>query len=64
MGLSASGEEDLRKLQKEYNIQIPFYFTDETAIKTIVRANPGILIIEDAVIKQKWHWNDLEKTQF
>jgi len=57
------GDEAIQKLQKEHNIQIPFYFTDETAIKTIVRSNPGILIIEDAVIKQKWHWNDSDQTK-
>lgn len=64
IGLSASGNEAIQELQKEHGIEIPFYFTDETAIKTIVRSNPGIFIIEDAVITQKWHWNDAEKTQF
>ena len=64
IGLSASGNEDLQQLKKEHDIQIPFYFTDETAIKTIVRSNPGVLIIEDAVIKQKWHWNDVDQIEF
>jgi len=64
VGLSASGNEAIEKLMDEYDIDIPFYFTDETAIKTIVRSNPGILVIEDAVILQKLHWNDAEETQF
>lgn len=63
VGLSASGDEALQTLKQEYDIDIPFYFTDETAIKTIVRSNPGILVIEDGVIKQKWHWNDASKTK-
>jgi peroxiredoxin len=64
VGLSASGNEAIEKLKDEYGFDIPFYFTDETAIKTIVRSNPGILVIEDAVILQKLHWNDAEETQF
>lgn len=63
VGLSASGSGAIELLQKEKGINIPFYFTDETAIKTIVRSNPGILLIEDAVIQQKWHWNDAHKTK-
>jgi len=57
--ITASSNERQNQLKKNYNLNFPFYFTDETAIKTIVRSNPGILIIKEAVIKQKVHWNDL-----
>ena len=31
-----------------------------TALKTIVRSNPGVLLVEDGTILQKVHYNDLE----
>jgi triosephosphate isomerase len=32
---------------------------DETALKTIVRANPGIVLLKKGVIVRKWHYQDL-----
>ena len=58
--ITASSTERQDTLKENYDLEFPFYFTDETAIKTIVRSNPGVLIIKDAVIEQKVHWNDLD----
>ncbi|MGM0635296.1 MAG: BT_3928 family protein [Bacteroidota bacterium] len=62
IGLSASSDEAVNELKNKHQLDIDFYFADETAIKTIVRSNPGIVVLEDGVIKQKWHWNDTDKT--
>lgn len=32
---------------------------DGTTLKTMVRANPGIIVLENAVVKNKFHWRDL-----
>ena len=31
---------------------------DATVLHTMVRSNPGILYLEDGVVKGKWHHND------
>ncbi len=51
-----SETEDLR-----HEIQAPFEFmvTDKTTLKTIVRSNPGLVYLENGVIKGKWHYNDI-----
>jgi len=36
----------------------PYYFVDETILKTMVRANPGTLLLKDGVVLGKWHYND------
>ena len=41
--------------------ELDFYNADETAIKTIIRANPGLLILNEGVIKDKKHWHDAGK---
>ena len=41
-------------------VDVPFYFCDETTLKTIVRSNPGVLKLSNGTIKQKLHYNDIE----
>ena len=58
IGLTASGSEFQNELKKEYNLNFDFYQTDETALKTIVRSNPGFLTLNKGTITQKKHWFD------
>ena len=38
--------------------QLEFYFGDDIVLKTMVRANPGLILMKDAVVIEKWHYND------
>ncbi len=60
IGLTASGPEEQLQMSKQNGLDFNFYFCDETALKTIVRSNPGILELNKGTILQKLHWNDLE----
>lgn len=64
IGMSASGKEGIDKVVTKYNLPIDFYFCDETALKTIIRSNPGILNLEKGVVTQKLHWNDVDNFNF
>lgn len=63
IGLSGSLQEQLKEAQLEYQIPFDFYATDMTALKTMIRANPGIIHLEKGTIIQKLHWNDAENLQ-
>lgn len=64
IGMSASNDQQSEDLIKEYNLNFEFYYTDETTLKTIVRSNPGVLVLEKGTIKQKVHYNDLDALTF
>lgn len=63
IGLSASGEELKQQMNNKYNLDLDWYFSDETALKTIIRSNPGLVRLQNGTILQKVHWNDAEKLQ-
>ena len=60
IGLTAESLEQREALKKKYNLNFDFFFCDGTTLKTVVRANPGIVEMDKATVKQKFHWNDIE----
>ena len=61
IGLSASSSKVMDAMVTKQRLNFKFYFCDETALKTIVRSNPGVLELNAGTILQKLHWNDTEK---
>lgn len=64
IGMSASGDGESQAIVQEYDLNFDFYFTDMTTLKTIVRSNPAILVLENGTIRQKKHFNDFEGLKF
>ncbi|MFK7833879.1 MAG: BT_3928 family protein [Winogradskyella sp.] len=60
IGLTSSGSEDKAQLKANYNLNFDFYLCDEKVVKTIVRANPGVIILKNGTVVNKAHWNDIE----
>lgn len=63
IGLTSSLNPVIEKIKETNGITFDFYACDETALKSIVRSNPGVLILNKGTIKQKTHWNDIEKLE-
>lgn len=61
IGLTASTPKDISQAKQQYDLNFDFYTTDETALKTILRSNPGIVKLKKGTIVEKLHWNDAEK---
>jgi uncharacterized membrane protein YphA (DoxX/SURF4 family) len=52
--LTASLPEGIKKWRDNTGAEYPFCTTDDVALKTIIRSNPGLLLIKDGVIVNKW----------
>ncbi len=53
--LTASGTDEAKSI----NNGLGFYSVDETTLKTIVRSNPGYILMKDGIIIGKWSWANL-----
>jgi uncharacterized membrane protein YphA (DoxX/SURF4 family) len=52
--LTASEEARFEAYRHEFQWSAPYYFTDATVLKTMVRTNPGVLLLKDGVVLDKW----------
>ena len=53
-GLTASSEEMVEQWLDRTGGEYPFCSMDEITLKTMVRSNPGLLLIKDGVVLNKW----------
>ncbi len=58
LGGTASTSDKIDKFRHDNNVMFKIYQNDEKALKTILRSNPGLVLIHDGVVVNKWHYND------
>jgi triosephosphate isomerase len=56
--LTAGTPDEIARWANFTGAEYPFCKTDETTLKTIIRSNPGLMLIKDGIIYNKWHYND------
>lgn len=57
--LTSSTGTVLDRFKAKANPSYDFYFGDEITLKTIIRSNPGLLLLRKGTILDKWHYNDI-----
>ena len=58
--LTSSGTEEV----KSYENCLTFSSADETTLKTMVRANPGYILLKDGTIIGKWSWANVPEDKW
>ncbi|MDR2474443.1 MAG: DoxX family protein [Bacteroidales bacterium] len=56
--LTSSTPEQIAQWKRRTAAEYPFCTMDETTLKTILRSNPGLMLIKNGVIYDKWHYNE------
>lgn len=57
--LTASSEEEIALWRDRTGAEYPFCRADGTTLKTIIRSNPGLLLLKNGTILNKWSDEDL-----
>ncbi len=59
IGLSGSDDEHIEDFAKQSGVMYPIYITDEKPLKSMVRSNPGMLLLYNGTIVAKWSHFDI-----
>ena len=57
--LTASPQTEIGQLKSELGLTYDFCFTDDITLKTMIRANPGLMLLQKGTVAGKWHYNDM-----
>lgn len=57
--LTSTTGEAVAQYKEQFSFDFEVYAMDEITLKTMIRSNPGLVIIKDGVVLAKYHHNDL-----
>ena len=57
--LTSSSAQSMNRWRDMTGAEYPFCQTDGIVLKTVIRSNPGVVLLKDGVIIRKWSHNDL-----
>lgn len=63
IALTATSPDSFEAFKNETGAQFDFFNTDEITLKTIVRSNPGLILLKKGTILGKYHFNDIPKPE-
>jgi peroxiredoxin len=64
VGITNSTEEEIAAFVEKYGIEFPIYYnpinpiTGPFMVRDAIRSNPGIMLLNKGVVKDKWAWRD------
>jgi len=56
--LTSSDPSAFEIFRHEYQLAVPYFFSDATVLKAMIRSNPGTILINNGTVIGKWHYND------
>ena len=57
--VTSSSKKEMDNWSDNTGAEYPFRVADEVLLKTIIRSNPGLLLLKGGTILGKWHYNDI-----
>jgi uncharacterized membrane protein YphA (DoxX/SURF4 family) len=57
--MTASVDEDIENYKTQTKAEYPIALADRITLKTIIRSNPGLVLIKNATVINMWHVNNL-----
>ena len=57
--LTSSSDADILKWQERTGAEYPFAMMDNITLKTMIRSNPGLMLLKQGTVINKWSVNDL-----
>lgn len=58
IGMTSTPANETDIFRHEHGSMFDFYFCDATTLKTIIRSNPGLVLLKKGTVIDMWHYND------
>lgn len=62
--LTSNSAQDAAAFSKRMKLFTEIFYADAVPLKSMVRANPGVLLMKDGVVINKWHYNTMPSFEF
>jgi hypothetical protein len=59
IGLTSSLPDESMDFAEANGAPYEFFNCDEITLKTIIRSNPGLVVLKNGIVVGKWHYNDI-----
>jgi hypothetical protein len=59
MIITSSSPQEFDVFRHEVNLSGKYYFADATVLKSMIRSNPGFILLQNGVVKDKFHYHDI-----
>lgn len=61
--VTGSGTETIAQWNDYTGAEYPYLMADEVLLKTIIRSNPGLVLLQNGTILGKWSWRDIPQEE-
>lgn len=61
--LTSTSPDSFESMRNETGAQFDFFNADEITLKTIIRSNPGLIVLKKGTILKKYHFNNIPKPE-
>ncbi len=58
IGLTSASVKEVDDFRHKHNSMFEYYYSDATMLKTMIRSNPGLMLLKDGTVTAMWHYND------
>lgn len=62
--VTASPPDQIDDFVSRTGVAFPFILADEIMLKTVVRSNPGIVVLKEGTIISKWHYRNIPESKY
>lgn len=59
LALTSSTKETIEKFKQDAKTNIDFYNSDGTVLKTMIRSNPGLMLLKGGTVINMWHYHSI-----
>ena len=59
---TSSDYQSIEEYRHKHQLAAPYFYADGVVLKAMIRANPGVILMQNGTVLGKWHFNDVPES--